>query len=247
MCFAFLRAWLEVWIPSSPRRLFHPGSALGGCRHTRELAKANSAWACSGTSGAVSGFAPGRQGLPLLGLHRGKRQSLQEGWQPTGWWGGLVLQHTEVTTPVKDEKLGQLLRPLTRLPGVVCAAVWRCRVPYSAGCKLQADKASRAPRKPYLQLLGRWRALSPYSVCSCRRGEGSPKFCLFSSSQLSTLTPKTSAPTALSLSKIQPREVLLCKSDPQSQWAMSLFKEMRCSQDLVRSDQQFIRSVTFYS
>lgn len=90
--------------PSSPRRLFHLGSALGGCRHTSELAKANTAWACTGMSHTVSSSAPGRQGLPPLGLRRGKRQSLQEGWEPAGWWGALLLQHTEVTTTIKKQK-----------------------------------------------------------------------------------------------------------------------------------------------
>lgn len=72
-----------------------------------------------------------------------------------------MLQHTEETTSRKEEKLGQLLRPLTRLPVVVCAAVWSAKFDIPLGVSSQADKASSAPMKPYLQLLGRWRALSP--------------------------------------------------------------------------------------
>lgn len=91
-----------------------------------------------------------------------------------------MLLHTELTTTIK-EKLGQVPRPLAGLPVVLCA----CVLPFGGakfdillGASSQAGKASSAPRRPYLQLLGRWRALAPWQcspVCSRRRGEGTPK------------------------------------------------------------------------
>lgn len=137
-CSCVLRSSVSSWrceSPSSPPTLFHLGSVPGGCRHTSQLAKTSAAWACTGVSDTVSSgkvrFAPGRQGVrPDQPGARGggSTQSLREVWRPTCWRGGSALQDVDVTTNVKEEKLGQLLRLLAGLPAAPRAAVWRFKV-----------------------------------------------------------------------------------------------------------------------
>lgn len=81
-------------------------------------------------------------------------------------------------TTIKEEKLGQLLRPLARLLAVMCAVICRCKVWYSTGCKLPGWQSEQCSKETLPAAAGEMEGFVPLAVFAClllQKRERQPK------------------------------------------------------------------------